>query len=398
MRVERHLSIGLQGRRSGKAPIAPTEAASVMRRTCLVVLVIAWACRASPLPTASRSGPSSDRLPTLTLHHVSHDVDASPPNLDAGFRIGPQGIVVSQYDAGDGMLFSIIDTAGTIVGRFGRIGDGPGEMRGGGLTDVSDSAIIIDDESHSRLDRFALDGRLLASVHTAQPLIARVAVSDHEVLILLPSKEADFPALASAKDGSIRQLVPGDDSFIRSAFAARTFINGSVISSKLPALGRWPAGFIVADGWEYRLALYDWDGRLRRVLRRDLPRPRLSPARIAALLSEELPFASRYGPLSGADTERLRAEIAARRQPFFPHSRLALGLDAQGRIWVVGIEADSAFADIFNQNRFIGRIGLPCPGFRGGWSVHGSWLALACAPDDAAFDGDAVFKVFRIVD
>lgn len=369
-----------------------------MRRTGLIVLAIAWGCRASPLPTATRSGPSSDRLPRLTLHHVSRDIDASPLSLDAGFRIGPQGIVVSQHDAGDGMLFSIIDSVGTIVARFGRIGDGPGELRGGGLTDVSDSTIIIDDESHSRLDRFALDGRLRASVHTAQPLIARVAVSDHEVLVLMPGKEAGIPALVSAKDGSIRQLVPRADSFIRSSFPARTFINGSVISSKLPALGRWPGGFIVADGWEYRLALYDWDGRLRRVLRRDLPRPTLSAARVAVLLSEELPFASRYGPLSGADTERLRSEIAARRQPFFPHSRLALGLDYQERIWVVGIEADSAFADIFGQNRFIGRIGLPCPGFTGGWSIHGSWLALACLPDDPAFDGNAVFKVFRIAD
>jgi len=369
-----------------------------MRRAGLAVLLLASACSRSSLPVSTPSGPSSDRLPGLTLHHVSHDIDASPSYLDGGFRIGPQGTVVNQYDGGDGKLFSILDSTGKVVRRFGPIGDGPGEMRGGGLADVSDSAIIISDENHSRLDRFGLDGHLLSSVRTGQPLIARAAVSDHEVLALLPTKPADLPALASVTDGSIRQLVPRADSFIQSSFATRTFVNGGVTSSKLPALGRWPGGFIVADGWEYRLALYGWDGKLRRVLRRDLPRPRLSAARITGVLREELPFASRYGPLSGADTGRLRAEIAARRQPFFPHSRLALGLDAQGRIWVVGIEADSAFADIFNQNRFLGRIGLPCPGFSGGWSVHGSWLVLACAPDDPAFDGNAVFKVFRITD
>jgi hypothetical protein len=362
------------------------------------VLLIAWGCRGAPLPAATRSGPASDRLPRLTLHHVSHDIDASPPYLDGGFRIGPQGLVVSQNDAGDGMLFSIIDTVGTIVGRFGRIGDGPGEMRGGGLTDVSDSAVIIDDESHSRLDRFALDGHLLESVRTDQPLIARTAVSDHEVLVLLRTKAADYPALASVKNGSIRQLVPSADSFIRSSFATRTFVDRSVMSSKIPALGQWPGGFIVADGWEYRLALYGWDGRLRRVLRRDLARPHLSDARVARLLAQELPFASRGRLLTGADTQMLRAEIAGRRQPYFSHARLALGLDGQGRTWVVGIDADSAFADIFNQNRFIGRIGLPCSGFNGGWSLHGSWLALACEPDDPAFGGDAVFKVFRLID
>jgi hypothetical protein len=116
------------------------------------------------------------------------------------------------------------------------------------------------------------------------------------------------------------------------------------------------------------------------------------------LLREELPFASRRGPLAAADTDRLRAEIKARRQPFFSHARLSLGLDGQGRIWVVGVEADSAFADLFNQNGFIGRMGLPCAGFSGDWSLHGTWLALACAPDDPAFDGNAVFKVFRLAD
>jgi hypothetical protein len=369
-----------------------------MRRAHLIVLLIVWGCRSSSLPTEIRSGPASDRLPGLRLHHVSHAIDASPSYLDGGFRIGPQGTVVNQYDGGDGKLFSILDSTGKVVRRFGAIGDGPGEMRGGGLADVSDSAIIVSDENHSRLNRFRLDGHLLESVRTDQPLIARVAVSDHEVLVLLPTSRAYIPALASVTDGSIRQLVPGTDSFIQSSFATRTFVNRGVISSRVPVLGRWPGGFIVADGWEYRLALYDWTGRLRRVLGRDLDRPRLSDARVARLLAEELPFASRRGQMTGPDTEQLRAEIAARRQPYFPHARLALGLDGQGRIWVVGIEADSAFADIFNQDRFVGRIGLPCSGFSGGWSLHGSWLALACAPDDPAFDGDAVFKVFRIID
>jgi hypothetical protein len=107
-----------------------------MRAACLVVLLIAWGCRASPFPAVTRSGPASNRLPRLTLHHVSHDIDASPPYLDAGFRIGPQGLVVSQYDAGDGMLFSIIDSVGSVVGRFGRIGlPCPGFSGGWSLND-----------------------------------------------------------------------------------------------------------------------------------------------------------------------------------------------------------------------------------------------------------------------
>lgn len=244
--------------------------------------MLAWGCHAARSPAAVRFGPASDRLPTLKLHHVSHDIDASPSGLDAGFRIDPQGLLVSQYDAADGMLFSIIDSGGAVIGRFGRIGDGPGEMRGGGLTDVSDSAIIVGDENHSRLDRFALDGHLLESAQTDKQLITRLAVSSHEVLALVARREADFPAIASVTDGSVRQLVPNTDSCITTRFAAsRMFVNGGVMSIKVPALGQWPGGFIVADGWDYRLALYDWNGRLRRVLERDLDSPRLSDVRVA---------------------------------------------------------------------------------------------------------------------
>jgi hypothetical protein len=164
-------------------------------------------------------------------------------------------------------------------------------------------------------------------------------------------------------------------------------------------VGLWPGGFFAADGFKYRLALYSWDGTLQAILARDLPPSLLSAARVEQELKQNLTILeSRRGKFAAADVQRLRDEAARRVRPYFRHNTLSTGLDSQGRIWIVGLEADSGYADLFNSNRFLGRLHLPCPGFDAGWSLKGTWLALACAPADPAFDGDAVFKVFRIID
>jgi hypothetical protein len=72
-------------------------------------------------------------------------------------------------------------------------------------------------------------------------------------------------------------------------------------------------------------------------------------------------------------------------------------VDSHNRLWLMGGEADSAFADVFDNGVFLGRLGIPCRIFVGMWSVAGQWLAVQCEPDDSNFDGDAVTKLFRIV-
>ncbi len=360
-----------------------------------LLLVLAVGCRRDAAPAVTATGPAADRLPALQLHHLSTTIENGPRR---GFAIGPQGTIVSGDDTGDGMMYSLIDSTGSVVRRIGRRGDGPGEVRGG-WTAVFDSTFVVVSQ---RIVRYAFDGRPLETVSFATDVIPRISVSAHEILGSRGHPGGNSPAVVSMVTGVARDLFAAPDSFIVASFpASNLFENGAGVQSvAMPVLGLWSGGFVVADGWRYRLAIYDWNGSLQRVLSRDVPRPHLSAARLATELSEDLAIRRSLGRAPApADVERIRDDIASRRQPYFTHVR-SLGFDGEGRIWVIGIDADSGFADVFNSQRFLGRVPLPCPSMRAfdSWSLNGTWLVLACAPDDPDSDRDAVFKVFRIVD
>jgi hypothetical protein len=161
-----------------------------------------------------------------------------------------------------------------------------------------------------------------------------------------------------------------------------------------PAFGTWAGGYLFADGREYRIALYDWDGKLVRILHRDVKPSKWSKAYAEAQF-EEFRQAPPGRRLSASALERKREEYLESSHPHF--NRLTpLSTDGAGRLWVVGNSGDSAYADVFSPEAHLGRLELPCPGFDRGWSVNGNWLAMACAPTDPDYEGDAVLKLFRI--
>jgi hypothetical protein len=90
-----------------------------------------------------------------------------------------------------------------------------------------------------------------------------------------------------------------------------------------------------------------------------------------------------------------RAEWRRRTMPAFA-TPVASRVDAHGRLWVVGMEDDSAFADVFTGHQFLTRIHIGCHFFNDSSSLRDRWLALVCAPESAEFEGDAVVKLFEI--
>ena len=352
------------------------------------------ACHSARVPDRVAPGVGNNHVPALcTASHVSTNIDNSPRYLTGVFAIGPQGMLFNPDDRGDGLLYSVLDSTGQVIRRTAKRGDGPGEVRGE-VIDVSDSAYIVRGMSPARLSRFTLEGVLLESSPVTEQANSRLAVTPRETIALQQTQDGFLPVIISISTGKIRSLVSRPDSFLASFPPQGILPNGSV---RLPILGRWPGGFIAADGFKYRLALYSWDGHLQRILSRNLPPPRLSEARIDREFKDNVAFLKTRHSMGAADMANVREQIASRPQPFFLHNRDSqIGLDGEGRIWVVGIDADSGFADIFSSTQFLGRIPLPCPGFEQGWSLKGKWLAIACKPDDPEFAGDAVFKVFRI--
>ena len=165
----------------------------------------------------------------------------------------------------------------------------------------------------------------------------------------------------------------------------------------MPTVGVWQGGILIGNGRTYRIALYDWDGKLVRVLARDTTSSLPGSARVGKLVRQAASFRGPNGERPDP-VQLAQDQDKARTTPMRFFSHLApLQTDARGRIWVVGPDADSAYADVFTPTGFIGRLALGCGGFAGRWALKGEWLAMACDADEDD-TVDAVVKLFRIVD
>jgi hypothetical protein len=195
-------------------------------------------------------------------------------------------------------------------------------------------------------------------------------------------------------DGATAPLLSAADSFYQTEFKPPTPSTGMMAA---PILGEWKDGFVVASTESYRIGLYGHDGRLVRVLGREPRKVMPSRARVERKMQEYRGMSIRGRSFSQDELEKARKSLEETPLPNFALAT-PIRSDANGRLWVMGIQGDSAFADVFTPERFVGRIAVSCPGFEGKWSISGHWLAMVCAPTDDDFEGDVVVKLFRITD
>jgi hypothetical protein len=358
---------------------------------------IAWlvfglaACSRDARPLARPAGPAAETLPALELDHRSVTTETTVPLLEETLQAAPNGDVAFAATEDDRDLYTLVDSGGHHHIRMIPVGQGPAEMLRPVALAISDSDLTLSDLATSRVTAVRRNGTIAASHIVVPTLAVAMDAGPGELVTVISDARGPQPILLHLATGATRELTERPDSFLATAFRGS---DGSG-SPLVPVLGRWNGGFIIADGWRYRLALYDWQGVRQRILARDIPRPVLTAARVdTAFRHGQSRVNARHDP-SAADRER--AEIAAQPQPYFPHTR-ALGLDGQGRIWVFGIDADSGFADVFSATHFLGRIALSCPAFASAAAVAGHWLVLGCGSTDATSDTGTELKVFRIVD
>jgi hypothetical protein len=167
---------------------------------------------------------------------------------------------------------------------------------------------------------------------------------------------------------------------------------GQGAQSQLASITTTKDRVIVANGLKYRWLLYSADGKPLGVGGRSLDTTqRLTARQIEAELRQ---IGGSGQSLTPKHLETFRRQLERQRLPFFSAVQ-GLRHDGGGRLWVVGYQADSAFADVFEERRFVRRVPLSCPGFDGQWDLTGSWLVVACGQRDPATPGGEL-QLYRI--
>lgn len=332
--------------------------------------------------TTQRTAPAT--MPVLTLVAQSTDESAALRSPASALRVGHHGqVLFLNVPLTEGLL-RVMDTTGQRRRRIGAFGEGPGEARMPLPLDITDSTIEAFDLATRRMTVWDTGGRLR---ETSSPLtqIPQVRTPDGRWVAIEGGTAGWNVSLLDLGQGVGHRISAATDTMFRTMFPA----TDDPRARPAPVLGLWDGGYVIANGTTYRLALYDWHGALRHLIGRDLPPNLPSDSAVESAMRQWRHAGGR------GDEAQVRARIARTPSPWF--SAVApLGLDVQGRIWVVVQQGDSVFADLFAPTGFLGRIPVPCPRFAGRWALAERWIAMACAPDDPTFPGEGIVKLFRI--
>lgn len=356
----------------------------------LPFVALAAGCSPDPgAPAAAADRPESFVMPSLELRYTSASIESSPASTAGPVRVSSNGSVLMSSAGPTGTQMLVVDSLGHELYRFGPVGEGPGELRLALPLGVTSSSALVTNLTRMQLATYDTLGTLAGTLQLRDArAIPLAALGDSAALSVVPGPDGALPAVLDLSSGELKMLLNGPDS-ITASFAQSAESRGIQ-----PAMGTWASGFVIGDPVGYRLALYDWQGQLLRVIAREIPAPRTSQA-TAAMEFEAWTGSLRGRQASPAEREAKRQELLEATVPHFSH-RTALEADGNGRLWVLGPEGDSAYADVFSPTGLLGRLPLPCRGIDRGIAINDSWLAVACKSEDPEYLGDAVLKLFRI--
>lgn len=149
---------------------------------------------------------------------------------------------------------------------------------------------------------------------------------------------------------------------------------------------------VLGNGQTYRILVFSAAGQPIGTIERSLDTmPRVTERQIETEVRQLLASGQQ---LNDAYLKIVRRQLAKERLPFFAPAQ-GFRYDGGGRLWVVGYEGDSTFADIFSDTIFVRRFSLGCYGFDGQWDLKGDWLALSCGHRDPAIAGGEL-HMYRI--
>lgn len=277
-------------------------------------------------------------------------------------------------------LFVVVDSTGSLVGQARNSGQGPRELGYVNYLEFASKGVVAVDPEQLRAVSYDVGVRPVAMARL--PVGARLAKLAHDSLDVYLGPANGGPMLVRApldRSDTFRVLIgPDDSAFVRAA-------------STLPAFERdglpvttWSGGVVVGDPIHDRLLFYDNHGELVDSVQRSRE-PRLRTER--ELERDRKEWESRQFFRGPDGKPMILPQVASKLDsldievlPTF--SRAGLQRDGKGRIWVIREKNDSAFADVYRDTEYLGRIGLECPTADRSISIAGDFFAQLCPVTD----------------
>ena len=253
------------------------------------------------------------------------------PNVSAVARLSDGRVVV-----GDQWSFNVrvFDAKGKYQRTFGSMGSGPGQLAP--ITRIfilpADTIAVVD----GRINLFTPDGRFIRvesmGAQGMTPIgrltngdwVTRRGTGTDSVRVFRVARAA---AGASAADTGIRLAVydPRDRTLGRSGAYVMNAL-GSTPFLPFVMIAGLPNGFLMGDGKTFEILDYSANGKLRRIIRRDVDQT-LTEAMKARYKEGEL--SGKWGEAKDAAEQRVRGAVYPPKIPAFQR----LLTDPTGRIW-----------------------------------------------------------------
>jgi hypothetical protein len=371
--------------------------ANANRLASVVIVVLLTSCsRESP----RKLDPGKARVGDLPrLEEVSFAIQDQDLPLDApeGLAVTVHGEVSYTFSPSDVPLFRTVDSQGAGIARWGKIGSGPGEVREAlGLVPL-DTQVAFLDPARKQAVVFSVTGKVVTESRGVIDYLPIAADDRGAVLnVRFVNRTGSWIEWRPFAAGQApRILVPAVDSFLRR------------IAQLSKKSGNWPIAawdgrrLVLSDGYSYELGEYEANHQ-RKVFSRAMP-PRTRTAWELDEYQDVLTRRARpvMGP-NGTLLPGLKYDSLSRRAALDTLPRLrpgSMGFDERGRLWVVGREGDSTFADAYADTTYLGRRMIGCRDAqptRRTVSIRGHWLVLACQQGDE--EHPFALRLFRIIE
>lgn len=373
-------------RPSGGA-VSSRRAGRIDRLRWVVLALTLVACGSDDAPPWMHGSSQLPQLEEVPL--PAHERVAS--SVLGAVAVGADGaVLLLPFDLGEHSL-QLIGASDGVTRAYGRMGEGPGEMRMPIPVLVEDTMVVGFDLGTQRLmfyDR--VSAKIQREMRPELPVVPFMRGPGATLLASQHDRGVELPVLVDLARGSVRRVLAPSDSFRIAMFADDDQYVGGALNTTV--VGRWSGGVVLANGMTYRIGQYDSRGELRYRIDRNIAPRRLTPDEIELELSRlALTPMGRTPERLARARDRLEAKPTRWFTQFGPPRN-----DGEGRLWVVVEHGDSTMADIYSGEEPLGRIRLDCPGFSGRWDLVEDWLVMLCVPTDPQAESDAEVRRWRI--